>query len=75
MLDQNDYNKLSNLTETDFRAIVTAVEGGIDWEYMVLLLEDHYFDRSVEMCRSGWSEAADEYLKKAEKIRDFRRKL
>lgn len=75
MLDQNDMDKLSRLTENDFRAILTAVEGGVDYEFMIMLLEGYYFDRALKMCKEGWPDAADRYQDKAEKVRNFRMRL
>lgn len=75
MLTQREIDRMSRLTETDFRAIVTAVEGGIDWEFFTLLLEGYYSDRALKMLKEGWEDASDRYHDKAEKIKDYRLKL
>lgn len=75
MLDQKQMDNMSALTETDFRAIVTAVEGGVDWEFFVMLLEHYYYDQAIRLCKGGWNDAVDRMKDKADKINDFRIKL
>lgn len=59
---------ISCLTENDFKTIVGAVDGYVDWEFMAMLLAKHYYHRALELHNDKWLEASIKNREKADKI-------
>lgn len=70
-MTQKDYDKISHLTEQDFITIVTAAYGGVDWEFMAMLIAEYEYREAIKMCKGGWTEAVERHEEKADKIMSF----
>lgn len=61
---------MQEMTQAQFEAVIKAVNGTIDYEYLLLMISDYYFRRSKELKASGMDAAYDREFKKGEKILD-----
>ena len=71
MLTQKDIDKISSIKEQDFITIMTAVEGGVDWEQMVILYANYEYHKALDLSKGGWIEAVDKHKDKADKALDY----
>lgn len=71
MLSQKDYDKISHIKEQDFITIMTAIEGGVDWEMMVILYARSEYEHALELLKGGWNEAVSEHESKADKAMNY----
>ena len=62
---------LSCLTQNDFLTIIGAVEGYVDWEFMAMLVAEHYYHRALELTKDKWTEASAHNMEKADKILSY----
>ena len=70
-MTQKDYDKISNIKEQDFITIMTAVEGGVDWEYLIILYAMSEYEQALKLLKGGWCEAVSEHESKADKAMNF----
>lgn len=70
-LTQKEYDKISHIKEQDFITIMTALQGGVDWEYMVILYAQSEYEQAIKLLQGGWSEAVKEHEEKADKAMSF----
>ena len=70
-LMQKDYDKISHIKEQDFITIMTALQGGVDWEYMIILYAQSEYEQAIKLLKGGWSEAVHEHEEKADKAMQF----
>ena len=73
MLTQADYDKISSIKEQDFITIMTAVEGGVDWEQMVIVYAKSLYEYAIKLMRDA-SEKGQEWdqIKDAVKSYDLK---
>lgn len=71
MLSQKQYDKISHIKEQDFITIITAIEGGVDWEYFIMLYASNEYSEAVRLLRGGWLDGAEDHEEKAEKALNF----
>ena len=71
MLSQKEYDKISHITEQDFITILTAVEGGVDWEYLILLYAMSEYDDAIRLMNAGWDDAVKIHQNKANKAMNY----
>lgn len=71
MLNQKDFDRISSIKEQDFITIMTAIEGGVDWEQMVILYANYEYHKALDLLKGGWTEAVDNHKNKADKAMDY----
>ena len=71
MLTQKDFDKISSIKQQDFITILTAVEGGVDWEQMIILYANYEYHKALNLLQGGWTEAVDKHKDKADKAMDY----
>ena len=62
---------LTGISKNDFEQILQAVDGYIDYEFMLIVLATHYMKRARDMYHDGLEEAAEKYEEKSDKIASF----
>ena len=70
-MTQKDYDKISHIKEQDFITIMTAIEGGVDWEYLTILYARSEYEQALQLLKGGWNEAVSEHERKADKAMDY----
>ena len=71
MLSQKDYDKISHIKEQDFITIMTALQGGVDWEYLIILYAMSEYDQALKLLKGGWTDAVKEHEEKADKAMNY----
>lgn len=73
MLNQKDYDKISHIKEQDFITIMTALQGGVDWEYLIILYAMNEYKQALKFLNKGgcWKRAAKEYEERADKAMNY----
>lgn len=71
MLNQKDYDKISHIKEQDFITIMTAIEGGVDWEQLVIMYAKSEYEKALRLIQDGWSDAVEDHEKKADKAMNY----
>lgn len=70
-MTQKDYDKISHITEQDFITILTAIEGGVDWEYLILMYAMSEYDDAIRLLKGGWNDAVKIHEDKADKAMNY----
>lgn len=70
-MTQKELDKISSITEQDFITIMTAAKGGVDWEQQAMLNAQYEYQKALDMCKGGWTEAVDRHREIADKIMNF----
>ena len=58
-MTQKDYDEVSCIKEQDFITIMTAVEGGIDWEQMVIVYARSLYEYALRLLEDGKEQGKD----------------
>lgn len=70
----NETDKLrimSGISDLEFRLIIEAVDGYVDYEFMIIILALHYMKRARDMYHDGLEEASAKYEEKSDKLASF----
>ena len=62
---------LTGISKNDFEQILQAVDGYIDYEFLLIVLALHYMKRARDMYHDGLEEPAEKYEEKSDKIASF----
>lgn len=62
---------LSGISENDFEQILQAVDGYVDYEFILIILATHYMKRARDLWHEGLTEHADKYEEKSDKLASY----
>lgn len=71
MLGQKDYDRISHIKEQDFITIMTAIQGGVDWEYLIILYARSEYEEAIRLLKGGWNDAVKEHEDRADKAMNY----
>lgn len=73
MLTQKDYDKISHIKEQDFITIMTAVQGGVDWEQILICLAKQEYEYALKLLSED-SDCVDSKARKVEAVKQHQMK-
>ena len=54
-MTQKDYDRISHIKEEDFKTIMTAVQGGVDWESILICMAKSEYEYAIDlMSKEGY---------------------
>lgn len=72
MADVKDDDRImSGISGLEFQLIVEAVDGYVDYEFILIILATHYMKRARDLYADGLHEASATYEKKSDKLAAF----
>ena len=70
-MTQKNYDKISHIKEQDFITIMTALPGGVDWEYLIILYAMSEYEQALKLLKGGWNDAVKEHEDRADKAMNY----